>query len=245
MVVRIMSALVALVLAVAVWGLAPAPSVAQQAQPLPDVNVTAQAPIQHVNPFNPFSGDTRVDEARWPTIPCNTARVDLGAGARCQTGTPVETFLTMSTGGRCDIARQVTMAKNARYEVEADVMIMDPYKVTAVGHQGKNCTVWTGYVNMPDDFRDMNQMTRRGSGWTNFVKGSPQSTMSYTDGGRNCIAFERLGPAWHGGYVWVVHASMCPATGGAVQLADIDAMFATLQLRTYDAQGNLRAPTPP
>jgi hypothetical protein len=70
----------------------------------------------------------------------------------------------MSTGGRCDIARQVTMAKNARYEAEADVMIMDPYKVTAAGHQGKNCTVWTGYVNMPDDFRDMNQMTRRGLG---------------------------------------------------------------------------------
>jgi hypothetical protein len=240
MVVRIMSALAALVL-----GLAPSPTLAQQAQqPLPDVNVTAQAPIQHVNPFNPFSGDTRVDEARWPAIPCNTARVDLGAGARCQTGTPVETFLTMSTGGRCDIARQVTMVKNARYEVEADVMIMDPYKVTAVGHQGKNCTVWTGYVNMPDDFRDMNQMTRRGSGWTNFVKGSPQSTVSYTDSGRNCIAFERLGPPWHGGYVWVVHASICPAASGAVQLADVDAMFATLQLRTYDAQGNLRAPTP-
>lgn len=236
MVVRIMAALALLVSAVPT-------ALAQQPQaPLPDVNVTAPAPIQHVNPFNPFSGDTRVDEARWPAIPCNTARVDLGAGARCQTGTPVETFLTMSTGGRCDIARQVTMAKNARYEVEADVMIMDPYKVTAAGHQGKNCTVWTGYVNMPDDFRDMNQMTRRGAGWTNFVKGSPQSTISYIDGGRSCIAFERLGPPWHGGYVWVVHASICPAAAAAVQLADIDAVFATLQLRTYDAQGNLRAP---
>lgn len=236
MVVRIMAALALLVSAV------PAALAQQPQAPLPDVNVTAQAPIQHVNPFNPFSGDTRVDEARWPVIPCNTARVDLGAGARCQTGTPVETFLTMSTGGRCDIARQVTMAKNARYEAEADVMIMDPYKVTAAGHQGKNCTVWTGYVNMPDDFRDMNQMTRRGAGWGNFVKGSPQSTISYTDAGRNCIAFERLGPPWHGGYVWVVHASICPAVGGAVQLADVDAVFATLQLRTYDAQGNLRAP---
>jgi len=236
MVVRIMAALMLPVLAASA-------AFAQQAQsPLPDVNVTAPAPIQHVNPFNPFSGDTRVDETRWPVIPCNTARVDLGPGARCQTGTPVETFLTMSTGGRCDIARQVTMTKNARYEAEADVMIMDPYKVTAVGHQGKNCTVWTGYVNMPDDFRDMNQMTRRGSGWSNFVKGSPQSTIQYTDAGRNCVAFERLGPSWLGGYVWVVHASICPAAAGAVQLADIDALFQTLQLRTYDAQGNLRAP---
>jgi hypothetical protein len=236
MVVRIMAALALLVMA------APRVSAQQPQAPLPDVTVTAPAPIQHVNPFNPFSGDTRVDEARWPVIPCTNARVDLGAGARCQTGTPVETFLTMSTGGRCDIARQVTMARNARYEVEADVMIMDPYKVTAVGHQGKHCTVWTGFVNMPDDFRDMNQMTRRGSGWSNFVKGAPQSTIQYVDAGRNCVAFERLGPPWHGGYVWVVHASICPAAVGSVQLADIDAVFAALQLRTYDAQGNLRAP---
>jgi hypothetical protein len=215
---------------------------AQTAQPLPDVNVTAPAPIQHVNPFNPFSGDTRVDEAKWPAIPCAGARIDLGAGGKCQTGTPVETFLTMSQGGRCDIARQVAMINNARYQIEADVMIFDPYKVTASGHQLKNCTVWTGYVNMPDDFKDMNQMTRRGTGWRNFVKAAPQSTIEYSDGARNCLAVERLGPPWHGGYVWVVHASICPATQAPLQLADVDAIFGMLQLRTYDAQGNLRAP---
>jgi hypothetical protein len=235
MVLRIMAALALLVSAV------PA-AFAQQAQtPLPDVNVTAPAPIQHVNPFNPFVGDTRVDEARWPVIPCPTARIDLGPGARCQTGTQVENFLTMGNG-RCDIARQVTMVRNARYEAEADVMIFDPWKVTATGHQLKNCTVWTGFRNMPDDFKDMNQMTRRGAGWSNFVQGSPQSTVSYTDGGRNCLAVERLGPPWHGGYVWVVHASICPVAAAAAQLADIDAIFATLQLRVYDAQGNLRPP---
>ena len=37
-------------------------ALAQTAQPLPDVNVTASAPIKRVNPFNPFSGDTRVDD---------------------------------------------------------------------------------------------------------------------------------------------------------------------------------------
>jgi hypothetical protein len=46
-------------------------------------------------------------------IPCASARIDLGPGAKCQTGTAVETFLTMSQGGRCDIARQVTMVDNA------------------------------------------------------------------------------------------------------------------------------------
>jgi len=233
---RIMAALMLLVSA--------APPVAAQQQqpaPLPDVNVTAPAPIKNINPFNPFSGNTRVDEATWPVVPCNIARIDLGPGARCQTGTQIENFMTMSQSGRCDIARQLAMIKNARYEAEADVMIFDPYKVTAAGHQMKNCTVWTGYSNMPDDFKDMNQMTRRGAGWTNFVKGAPQSTISYSDGARSCLAVERLGPPWHGGYVWVVHASICPAAGGAVQLADIDAVFATLQLRTYDPEGNLRA----
>lgn len=215
---------------------------AQQQQQLPDVNVTAQAPIQSINRFNPFSGNTRVDEARWPVIPCNTARIDLGPGAKCQTGTQVETFMTMSQGGRCDIARQVTMSKNARYEVEADVMIFDPYKVTAAGHQMKDCTVWAGYTNMPDDFRDMNQMTRRAASWGAFTKGTPQSTITYTDGGKNCIALERLGPPWHGGYVWVVHASLCPTGAAPLQPSDIDTMFASLQLRTYDAQGNLRVP---
>jgi hypothetical protein len=214
---------------------------AQQPQtPLPDVNVTAPAPIKQVNPFQPFSGNTRVDETTWPVMPCASARIDLGPGAKCQTGTPVETFLTMSQSGRCDIARQVTMVDNARYHVEADVMIFDPYKVTAVGHQGKNCTVWTGYTNMPDDFQDMNQMTRHGGGWRNFVKGAPQSTIEFTDGGKPCLAVERLGPPWHGGYVWVVHASICPATAAPLQNADIDAVFAMLQLRQYDAQGNLR-----
>jgi len=214
----------------------------QQSQPLPDVNVTAQAPIKNINPFNPFSGNTRVEEDKWPVIPCQGARIDLGAGARCQTGTQVENFMTMAQSGRCDIARQLAMVKNARYEAEADVMIFDPYKVTATGHQMKNCTVWTGYTNMPDNFRDMNQMTRRGSGWRNFVKGAPQSTIEFTDGGKNCLAVERLGPPWHGGYVWVVHASICPTTAAPLQNADIDGVFATLQLRQYDAQGNLRAP---
>jgi hypothetical protein len=100
--------------------------------------------------------------------------------------------------------------------------------------------VWTGYSNMPDDFKDMNQMTRRGAGWTNFVKGAPQSSIYFTDGARGCLAVERLGPPWHGGYVWVVHMSICPTAGGTAQLADVDAIFATLQLRTYDDQGNLR-----
>ena len=103
--------------------------------------------------------------------------------------------------------------------------------------------MWRGYANMPDDFKDMNQVTRRGGDWANFVKGDPQSTASFSNNGRNCVAVERLGPPWHGGYVWVVHASICPATTQAqLQNADIDAVFAMLELRQYDSAGNLRGP---
>jgi hypothetical protein len=52
---RVATAAALLLLAtVAVWA-------QQQQTPLPDVNVTARAPIKQVNPFQPFSGNTRVD----------------------------------------------------------------------------------------------------------------------------------------------------------------------------------------
>jgi DNA-binding winged helix-turn-helix (wHTH) protein len=201
----------------------------EQKMPVPDIAVATATPIPHVDPFS-------VGEAKWSTIPCATARIDLGPGATCQAGPPV------STGGHCDIARQVATITNARYQIEAFVKIFDPYKVTATGPQGRDCSVWSGYRNMPDDFKRMNQTTRRGTDWTNFVKGEPQSMASFVDQGRNCIAVERLGPPWHGGYIWVVHASICAAAAGSVQPADIDAALASLQLRTYDAQANLRMP---
>ena len=211
----------------------PAAAEQQQKAPTPDVAVGSPAAIPRADPSSP--GRPGVDEANWSVIPCANARIDLGAGATCQAGPPVP------RGGHCDISRQVATVTNTRYQIEADVRIFDPYKVTATGNQGKNCAVWSGYSNLPDDFKTMNQMTRRGTGWTNFVKDGSQTTAAYVDGGRNCLAVERLGPPWHGGYVWVVHASICPAAGGAVQNADIDAVFAMLQLRTYDAQANLRA----
>ena len=213
----------------------PAPAAASREDkvPLLGVEVATLAPIQEANPFSRPSGHG-VDEAKWQVIPCGNARIDLGNGAKCQAGTPIG-------GGNCEIARQVAMVTNPRYQVEADVKIFDPTKVAADGSQGKNCTVWSGFRDLPDDFKDMNQMTRRGSGWSNFIKGEPQSTASFVESGRNCIAVERLGPPWRGGHVWVVHASICHTADGAVQKADIDAVFAMLQLRTYDPQGNLRA----
>jgi len=209
----------------------------EQKAPLPDVAVTKPAPIEPVALSSPSSGKTRVDDAKWSVIPCAAARIDLGAGAKCQVSPPLSW-----NGHYCDISRQVATVTNARYQIEAEVKIFDPYKVTATGPQGKNCTVWADQPDKPDYFKDMNQMTQLGSGWANLVTGGTQSTATFTHSGRNCVAIKRLGPPWHGGYVWVMNASICPtAAAGSVQVADTEDALATLQLRTYDAQANLRA----
>jgi|HubBroStandDraft_6_1064221.scaffolds.fasta_scaffold2336446_2 hypothetical protein len=60
---------------------------AQQQTPLPDVSVIAPAVPQQVNPFKPYSTSTRVEETKWPEIPCNLSRIALGPSGKCQTGT--------------------------------------------------------------------------------------------------------------------------------------------------------------
>lgn len=209
------------------------PVAMQQAMrmPLAEVAVAKPAPVE------PSSGKTWVDKAKWSVIPCANARIDLGAGAKCQVSPPVSW-----SGHYCDISRQVATVTNARYQIEAEVRIFDPYKVTATGSQGKNCAVWADQPDKPDYFKNMNQITQRGSGWANLVDGGTQSTATFTTGGRTCLVIKRLGPPWHGGYVWVMNASICPtAAAGSVRVADIDDALVPLQLRTYDAQANLRA----
>lgn len=127
-----------------------------QAPPPPVVTVITPAPAEQAAPANSPSGGAGVDEAKWQVIPCATARIDLGAGAKCEAGLSVG-------GGLCDIARQVTMVTNAHYQIEADAKIFDPAKVTAAGYPGRNCTIWSGFRHLPDDFKDMNQMTRDGA----------------------------------------------------------------------------------
>lgn len=131
-----------------------------------------------------------------------------------------------------------------RFAVETDVLVFDPYKLTAVGTNGK-CTVWSGYEHLPNDFKDMNQVARRGVGWHNFVPGNGQSggqsTIEFADGRSSCLALERLGPRWQAGFVWVTHARLCQA-GTPISQADIDAVAGALQIHVYDPVGNLTAP---
>ena len=113
--------------------------------------------------------------------------------------------LSGSEPPNCMIYHQLVTFQLGSLSVEADSFIFDPFKVVSgspTGHQDKNCVVWSGYLRPPDDFRDMNQVTRRGTGWRNFVKGDPLSTIEFSDGPRACLAVEKLGPRWRGGWTW-------------------------------------------
>ena len=218
---------------------------------LPDVTVTA--PLPPPPRFSSMSGKTRVEEDRWPAIPCDSSRIAGGAGGKCQTGPQIENFMSgMSTGAQpsaaseCSIAHHLVTVGIGRLAVEADLLVVDPYKLTASGSFNKFCTVWSGFKDMPEDFKDLNQVARRGVDWRNFVPGGTkngaQSTMEFSDGPRGCVALERLGPEWRGGYVWVAHATICQAGAQPIAQADIDTVFNTLQPRIHDPVGNLRPP---
>jgi hypothetical protein len=62
---------------------------------VPQVTVTAPAPAPEVRGFSPFTEGTRVDEGKWPQIPCRLSRISFGTDGTCQNGNPTKTFLTL------------------------------------------------------------------------------------------------------------------------------------------------------
>jgi hypothetical protein len=220
---------------------------------LPAVIVTAP----RTPPPPPFGanrgmlGNLRVEENKWPVIPCSGARVGDAAAGTCQDGPKVIATQAYMGGtnipigyGDCTIVHQLIKTDIGRFAVEADVLVFDPYKVTADRYNGM-CTVSSGYDHMPQDFKDMNQVARGGAGWSDFRPGDGQpnteSTIRFDDGGRACVALERLGPLWHGGFVWVLHATLCAAGASPpIPLAEVDAAANTIRISTYDPVGNLR-----
>ena len=69
--------------------------------------------------------------------------------------------------------------------------------------------------------------------------------MEFSYGPHNCIAVRKPGPGWRGGYVYMMHASICRTDTASVQPNDIAYVLASLQTRTYDPVGNLRQPNDP
>jgi hypothetical protein len=83
-------------------------------------------------------------------------------------------------------------------------------------------------------------VTRRGTNWRNLVRHGEDKSIEFTDGAHNCVAVRKPGPAWRGGYVYIMHASICRSDGASVQTEDIAYVLGSLQTRIYDPVGNLR-----
>ena len=54
--------------------------------------------------------------------------------------------------------------------IEPDAIVVDPYYVSVIGSQHKGCYVQSHYSDLREDFPDLNQITRKGSGWRDYVE---------------------------------------------------------------------------
>ena len=88
----------------------------------------------------------------------------------------------------------------------------------------------------------MNQVTRRGTNWRNFVSNGEDKSIEFSDGPHNCAAVQKAGPKWAGGYIYIVHVSICATDTAAVRPEDVAYVLGSLQGRQYDPVGNLRKP---
>jgi hypothetical protein len=221
---------------------------------LPVPNVTVTAPVAPAEPpylrdpwksyqRNPYAGRYRVEEDKFVEVPCNVTRIASAAGGRCLQGyrlVPGQVVLHQSGGLRCDMALDVVIYTAGNFSVEASTLIFDPYKLVATGMPSKWCYIigYPGYGQ--EDFQDMNQVTRRGTNWRNLVSNGEHKFIEFSDGPNNCVAVHRPGPKWRGGYVYMLHASICRTDTAAVRTEDIAYALGSLQVRQYDPEGNLR-----
>src|SRR5215469_6076173 len=77
---------------------------------------------------------------------------------------------------------------SARLSIEADILVVDPYKVTANGSPPKTCYVQSYMGYEQEDFQDMNRVTRRGTNWHNLQVNGQERSIGFSDGPHNCIA---------------------------------------------------------
>jgi len=215
---------------------------------LPEVTVTAPPITPSWKKWSPYSSSPRVEEDKWPDIPCSGSKISSGAAGTCKTG-PVlgHEGMGLPSGNlsidasNCLMGHDLVITNLGNLVVEADVIAVDPYYVSAIGSQHKGCYAQSHYSDLREDFPDMNQMTRKGSGWRDFVEKGDLSTMAFSVGSDDCRAIEKRGPTWLGGHVYVIHASVCRKDGHAIEVTDIDFALRSLLVRAYEARGNLRA----
>jgi len=232
---------------------------AQQTEQLSVPNVTVTAPATPVAPpylrdpgkayqRNPYNGRYRVEEDKFPEVPCTATRIASATGGRCLQGYRLIPALTQQItnpkgGDNCDLALDVVIYSAGNLSIEADTLIFDPYKLTAIGHQtSQYCYVNGNSGYDQEDFQDMNEVTRRGTNWRNLVSNGEDKSIEFLSGQHSCIAVQKAGPKWGGGYIYMLHASICRTDTAAIRAEDVVSALGSLQIRQYDPQGNLRLP---
>jgi hypothetical protein len=83
-------------------------------------------------------------------------------------------------------------------------------------------------------------VTRQAAQWGSLSDSGDLSSMSFTIGSDTCLAFEKRGPRWGGGYTYLIHAAVCRKDGRPVDPSNVETVLNTLQVRQRDATGNLR-----
>jgi hypothetical protein len=200
---------------------------------------------------NPYFGRYRVDEDRFPLVPCTQTRIAFGSGGKCLLGyrLGIADFSGWRGSSTCDLALDVVIDTTGRLSIEADILVFDPYKVVASGGSPpRYCYVRSDLGYDQEDFQDMNQVTRQGTNWHNLVidqQDRQNRSIEFSEGGHSCVAVLRHGPVWRGGYVWMMHTSICRTDAAPVEAQDVAYVLGSLQTRIYDPVGNLRSPNDP
>lgn len=231
----------------------PAAHAQQQDLTLPEVTVTAPAtpspqqvrPTSQGAPGMPYFGNVRIEEASWPVIPCTASRVGASADASCRRGPTVMNFEHGDANGtralsNCQIAHDLVIDRLGGLQFEADSLVFDPYYVSAIGHQRQDCYVEAIPGKLREQLIDMNHVTRQATGWGSFRESGDLSTYDFTVGPDTCLAFEKRGPRWGGGYIYLIHAAICRKDGQPVDRANIESVLAALHIEQRDPNGNLR-----
>ena len=221
-------------------------------------NVTVTAPAAAVEPpymrdrskafgRNPYFGRYRVEEDKFPEVPCKQTRIAFGPGGKCLLGYRLG-FASNSTArnsNNCDMALDVVIDTTGKLAIEADILVFDPYRVTATGSPPRQCYVRSYFGYDQEDFQDMNQVTRRGTNWHNLQTNGQGRSIEFSDGPHNCVAVLKPGPVWRGGYIYMMHSSICRTDTATVEAQDIAYVLGSLQTRIYDPVGNLRQANDP
>jgi hypothetical protein len=248
--VRAIDALARVLIVANIFYAAPSGGALAQTLSLPEVTVTAPPIIPSWKRWNPYSSNPRVEEEKWPEIPCSGSRISTGTATYCRTGPPLgQEGMGLPMGSlqsidpsNCRMAHDLVVTDIGNLVIEADAIVVDPYFVSAIGSQHKGCYVQSHYSDLREDFPDMNQMTRKGSQWHDYIENGDLSMMDFSIGSIACRAVEKRGPTWRGGHVFVIHASICRTDRHPVDAANVEFALGSLQVRLYEPRGNLRPP---